>query len=412
MRSAAQRVVRVATVARESAAFETFDPETGEVVVIDAARGVQRHRLGQKICGRATGMDLPERGAQLGSGQRPERAGAVELVQRADGRVTLRNVYRCGSVWCCPVCSYAVAQERGEEVQRVFEELRGRGKVAYLITLTARHWAGMDLRALRSAVSDAVRKLRAQRWWRDATAELGYLGDVRALEVTHGPNGWHPHVHMLAWVSRAVTPRAAAVFRSRLRAWWCDEMERRTGARPTRKHGVHVQRVHHRADYVTKLGIAAELTSPVTKEGRRAGHRSVWEILRDLTDRGSDADAELWRQWTEGIHGARQLTWSGKELKAVRGELGIEDESDEALAAREAERGEVVATVPADTFTRLYKELPGFSPWLMDSAERYGGAGVVELVLTIDRELFETGKPPEWWRGWGGPAGPATFDQT
>lgn len=413
LRAAAQRVVRVESAVRDDRSFEVLDEATGELVTVGAGAGVRRKRMGQKVCGRATSMALPGKGETIGSG-RAERAQSVELIQRPDGRVSLRNIYRCGSVWCCPVCSYGIAAERGKEVQRVFEYLRERGAGAYLLTLTARHWAGMDLKALRKAVSETWQKIQRSRAWRSLSADLGVVGMLRSLEVTHGPNGWHPHLHILIWARGELSARGAARARRTVRSLWCREIERATGARPSRAHGLHAQKVHARADYLTKLGIAAELTSAVTKEGRGDGHRSVWQILRDLADQGRPEDVALWRAWSEGIHGARQLTWAGKELKAIRAELGIEDETDEALAEREAEGGAMVAEIPTPMFARLEKALPGFALWLCESAESYGPRGVVEAVRALDVEmtLSGTSDPPPWWRGFGGGGGaPATLFQ-
>ena len=44
--------------------------------------------------------------------------------------------------------------------------------------------------------------------------ELGIVGTIRSLEVTCGPNGWHPHLHVLIfagadveWVQDGWTPK-------------------------------------------------------------------------------------------------------------------------------------------------------------------------------------------------------------
>jgi hypothetical protein len=91
LRAAAQRVVRVELAVREDRSFEVLDESTGELVTVEAAIGTRRKRMGQKLCGRATSMALPGKGETIGSG-RAERAQSVELIQRPDGRVGLRNI--------------------------------------------------------------------------------------------------------------------------------------------------------------------------------------------------------------------------------------------------------------------------------------------------------------------------------
>ena len=64
----------------------------------------------------------------------------------------------------------------------MFEHLQARRAAAYLLTLTVKHWQGMELRALRSAVSNTWRQVRQLRGYRDALVQLGtfYLQEADA----------------------------------------------------------------------------------------------------------------------------------------------------------------------------------------------------------------------------------------
>jgi hypothetical protein len=65
-----------------------------------------------------------------------------------------------------------------------------------MLTVTLRHDAGLPLRALRKLVMSAYRRAR-QRGTVQRIFKAKVRGTIRAVEVTHGSNGWHPHLHIL-----------------------------------------------------------------------------------------------------------------------------------------------------------------------------------------------------------------------
>lgn len=399
MRAASQELVTVDVREAEARTWYRLNEDTQELEKIAGAPKLVRHRLGLKLCGRVVGVDLPGKGEKQ-AGRRLDRAAAVQVVQQ-DGKASLRGVHRCGNVWSCPTCAYHIATRRGEELQTVFDSFAEEGAAAYLVTLTVRHSPWMELEPMRRAVANVWRQVRQLRRFRQLLEELGYLGDVRALEVTHGGQGWHPHLHLLAWFRAPLTQAQGDALSSVIFDAWADRIVCEAGpdARPDRAHGVVIDRVTKRADYVAKLGVAAELTSAHGKDGRR-GNRTPWKILRDWVERRRDQDARLWVEWTEGIHGARQLTWSGAELKARRAQLLGDELEDADLAATEGEGGELVAEIPRRTWELCERALPAFAVWVLEAAERFGGRGLVELVRELETEILGNGRPPPWWRGW------------
>jgi hypothetical protein len=70
----------------------------------------------------------------------------------------------------------------------------------YMLTFTARHVAVMALAALLNLISAAFRSVIRGRPWRRLCDELGIAGTIRSLEVTHGANGFHPHLHCLLFI--------------------------------------------------------------------------------------------------------------------------------------------------------------------------------------------------------------------
>lgn len=373
--------------------------------------GVQHVRLSQLLCGRAAAINPPHKGAAAPKGSGIERAAAVEIRRAPDGRAGASGLYYCGNVWSCPVCSWHIARERCEEVQAVHRELCEPGAGprcrAYMLHLTVRHGARMPLAETRAAVADTWRQIRQLRAWKSWCDRLGYYGDVRALEVTHGAHGWHPHLHVVLWTVREIPGALGREFVAWLRAEWRKRIGERLGVEPNDERGVRMEPVRSRADYLAKLGIGAELAAGHGKAARAEGSRTTWELLRDVgavirTD-PTHRDVALWREWVETMHGARQLTWGGR-CRPLRKAMGAVEVSDEEAASADAARGVTVARIPVDLWTDLRRRLPGWEPAVLEAAEAGGGQAVALLVRRADDWYRGDGTgavptgPPPWWR--------------
>ena len=69
------------------------------------------------------------------------------------------------------------------------------GHTVAMVTLTLRHHEGHRLRDSWTAASKGWGRVTSGRRWEKTSARFGMLGFARAIEVTHGENGWHPHIH-------------------------------------------------------------------------------------------------------------------------------------------------------------------------------------------------------------------------
>lgn len=124
------------------------------------------------------------------------------------------NLLTCGSVWACPRCAAVIASKRSEELGNAIRAAHAAGATCYLLTLTMRHHSRDALSELWSGLSAAWRKTFGVTAWtgdkgyvrKDGTLRPPRLGDAerfgvaglcRAVEVTHGDNGWHLHAHVL-----------------------------------------------------------------------------------------------------------------------------------------------------------------------------------------------------------------------
>jgi hypothetical protein len=203
----------------------------------------------------------------------------------------------------------------------------GAGGGVVFATSTIPHNQGDSLSALFTGVTHAwancLKDRTVTQWFGD-----NGVGFTRAAEVTHGVNGWHPHLHT-AMVTKAVVSRAAAQeLRAILYEPWCRGVEANGWRRPSPKYGLSVIRCDTAAigGYVSKVeGLADELTRMDSKSAGKT--EPPFSILRRAVA-GDESAAVLWRQYEQGTKGRRALTYSA----GLKARLGIGEVSDEVLS--------------------------------------------------------------------------------
>jgi hypothetical protein len=165
------------------------------------------------------------------------------------------------------------------------------------------------------------------------------VGSVRALEVTFGLNGWHPHMHELRFLKKGVD---LVAFGDALRVMWLAALD--AEGLSGNGHALTVVAADASGgDYLVKLDGSAswtaahELTKQVVKKGRH-GSRSPVDLL-DAYGAGDVEAGQLWVEYAREMKGCHQLVWS-RGLRALLG-LGVEMSDDE-VAAQVEETGAVV----------------------------------------------------------------------
>jgi hypothetical protein len=215
-----------------------------------------------------------------------------------------------------------------------------RGGRVLLVTYTIRHKSEDDLTANVDGLLRARRSARSGGWAQRFSKRFGLVGSIRALEVTHGANGWHPHLHEMLFVSGDVD---AAAVQTELEDRW-QSMVGLAGLRDVNEHGCRVQLAQMSvADYVAKFGRERvwgpehELAKAVVKGGRM-GSRTPVDLLRAY-GAGDGRAGFLWQQYAAAFKGKRQLAWSRglRELLVLEPEL-----TDEELAQEQTARGTVL----------------------------------------------------------------------
>jgi hypothetical protein len=301
----------------------------------------------------------------------------VEVRRAESGRAYFAGLIRCGSVHTCPVCAAQIARTRQLEVTTLLGRHLAAGGTALFLTLTVPHDVGQPLRELRATVAAAWSALLAGKGWQTLRARHGLTGFVRALEVTHGRAGYHPHLHVLLFCERRVSDGEQAELHAALFGRWARAVTR-AGLRAPLPGLCPMKAIYSQnvADYLTKVSAVLELTRADGKGGR-GGNRSPFQVLRDYATTHRGADAAIWREWAEGMKGARQLTFS----KGLRERYAVEVTTDEEIAAAEV-GGDPVVILSRPAWKHICR-VPMLRADVLRAAERGGAADVLELLDSL-----------------------------
>jgi len=213
---------------------------------------------------------------------------------------------------------------------------RAAGGVAVLATYTFAHTRNDDLAKAVKGFMGALSEMKGRRAFKKIMENLGYIGQIRALEVTHSEaNGWHPHSHEILFLEGHVTPEQLKAAEDALFEQWRKYAVKHGLGAPSREHGVDLQ--YREADgdegqeavgaYVSKWGY--ELTYAHKKQGRQGG-RSPWAILADLTEKWTLRDANLYREYTAAFKGKSQLFWS----RGLKDKFEVKEMNDAEMSDR------------------------------------------------------------------------------
>jgi hypothetical protein len=197
----------------------------------------------------------------------------------------------------------------------------------------------MELRDVLGAVLSSWTKLRYRKEYRALRVYVG--GTIKAVEVTIGDNGWHPHIHLLLFIEPGADPKEVERLVGKLFVPWRDLLAASLGAKPSEAHGLDWRWMDaSAAAYVAKIGF--EVTHADSKSGR-----DVFQLLEDAVQ-GEAVSFFRCIEFFDVMKGRHSLDWS----PGLRSRLGLgAEKSDEELAQAD-EGGEFSEFVDAAVWNR------------------------------------------------------------
>jgi hypothetical protein len=306
------------------------------------------------------------------------------------------------------VCSQKIAAKRAAEIEQVLAYHVERGAHPYLITLTMPHDQGDGLAECLRAVGRGWQAVNSGRAWQDHKELAGYVGFVRALEITESiTTGWHGHIHAILVFDHELSEDTLATITDGMFGRWSAGIVKAGFRAPSREHGIDVQTIDRQAGadrtfgtvrewarYVSK-GIAAESALGVAKEAKGV-NRTVRQLMTDALvpqvwetmsgDQVATVDvvalAKL-HEYERATKGRKMLTWSTGRHDLRAGVLE-EEQTDEEIVAEDLE-GQDVAVLPRESWTVVEPR----ATELLSVTEREGAAGAWRWLDALG---------VEWWR--------------
>jgi hypothetical protein len=304
---------------------------------------------------------LPEAGRIIQCGRTANNARGVTIKRSADGgRVYASGVVTCGSPWSCLACSYKIRSKRARAIALAIACHIALGGGVLFGTFTFSHDRGEQLDRVWDVLGKGWRHMTSGQYWVDFKDSFGLAGSIKTVEVTHGRNGWHPHIHVLFFIDAPMNDFDREddyrEFRRFLRERWITYFDNHQGRNVSREFGTRFDPV--KADesdqvgtYCTKAGY--ELAMADAKIGRSEGHRHPFAIAHDAARWGDKADVMLLREWIVSSKRKRSIQWAGNDVKAYA--KGEADKTDQELAAEEQIGDESLLVVERDVWRLLIR---------------------------------------------------------
>lgn len=299
---------------------------------------------------------------------------------REHGKAFFSGVRACALPWVCPCCAAKISERRRVELVAAVAAAKAMGWEVKLLTLTVPHGMGDDLNDLVGRMLAAWKRTVDGRAAKNVRDFLGLKGTVRALEVTYGANGFHPHFHVLLFLDKSWTNHGVQEAFTPL---WQNACRLARLPIPSLAHGCRVDDGSYAAKYASKWGLESEMTKGHSKKGKQGG-MTPFDFLRAVFNQDEQADrfAGLFRVFHAAFKGKRQLYWSNG-LRALLG-LGKEA-SEEELVVTQTESAVVLATLTADQWRAVVHA--NAQAHILDVAEDNPGRLQASLEYLVTRYL-------------------------
>ncbi|WP_445261010.1 protein rep, partial [Pseudonocardia sp. D17] len=294
------------------------------------------------------------------------------------------GVESCANVWCCPVCAPKIRAGRTSDVTEAFRLHLATGGGFLFLTQTVQHNHGERLAFLLELLGKGWQHLANSRTYKAARKRYGILGNITALEITHGVTaGWHPHRHLLIFTKRPLSTDEVADLEAAMHAVYSQWM-RKQGKVSKAHVGLRIDQVTDANEavgkYITKMQASYELTRSDLKQSRAAkeGGTVPFDFLLRLSDDHRDETARrLWQEYEQATTGKSAVRFS----KGLRKLLGMEPaKTDDELAEEEA-GGDTGVFLAAPLFRRMTKA--GHRGLLLWTATNKGDLGIIKLVQLL-----------------------------
>ncbi len=251
-----------------------------------------------------------------------------------------------------------------------------------------------------TAVALVTQKIKTKKPLAKVTqGEFARLGTVRSLEVTHGINGWHPHVHEVLFMDNydLIGDKGARARDELTKAWVASLLKAGLGDNSKLNDMLNIawdiRGGDYVSDYINKFGreplningwtISHEVTKANSKSGRVAKmkigneyHYTPFQLLNYSLE-GDKQAGQLFKEFSAAFEGKRMNYWTN----GLKDWFGLHDKDDADLAEEpdtEQITEDFVLRLSTDEWSLILKTNTRWE--CLNAAARYGEAGVKDFL--------------------------------
>lgn len=311
-----------------------------------------------------------------------QSAGVDVLLDNVNNSAHYGGLISCGKPWECPVCASKISQRRRDELCLAVDQHQQNGGRVVLVTYTFSHSFKDDLTDTMKRLQKAFDGMKAQRAFKALKASVGCVGTVRALEITYGKNGWHPHIHEIWFLDKSdfsMQDMKLLIFNV-----WESQCQKKGLGVPDLEHGIDVSDGSYAATYASKWGIEDELTKANLKKARVVSSRTPFQLLDSYID-GDKQSGALFIEYVKVFRGKRQLCWS----RGLRAMFDLKPElTDEELASLQLHSADILGTIELKDWKLVLKnrgKRRDSRAELLRIAESGGWSAVLDFIESLKK---------------------------
>lgn len=224
------------------------------------------------------------------------------------------------------------------------------GNSVSMATYTISHQTYESCEEVLTRLMAAYNRFKSGKGYQSLKFLHGVAGSVRALEVLHGRNGWHWHLHEIFLLQGMAKIRHKSMLATMSKRWM--DVVSKSGGHAVEK-GFDLKHESQSAfDYIVKFGktgqsetwnVAREVVRAPAKQRRTeiSGHHP-FALLENSERRRADAVA--WNEYVQATKGKQQLRYS-VGAKQLLGMIDVTD--DEIIDAESAAEDRVMVSIPS-----------------------------------------------------------------
>lgn len=190
------------------------------------------------------------------------------LIKQKGEKVGYGHLQTCKKRWLCPLCADRAARKMRARLVRAIQAEQIAGYRPLFITYTAQHTLSLPLSVSSARIRAAHRRLHSGKRFEGIARDCGWDGSFRSYEITYGQSGWHFHIHELSFTRCGASTVLLADF---LSGGWRSAIEKEGGYAQDGVGLVLEDAKASVAGYISKFGLAAELTQGIQKQKAEGG---------------------------------------------------------------------------------------------------------------------------------------------